>query len=61
MKLLSGLIFLPQILATGTALMQELLQTKCKALINKPGIQLIVTHDFMDNKTMLDFLAQNTH
>jgi hypothetical protein len=33
---------------------------KCKSLITKPGVQLIVTHDFMDNKTMLDFLAQNT-
>lgn len=33
---------------------------KCKALIIKPGVQLIVTHDFMDNKTMLDFLAKNT-
>lgn len=34
--------------------------TKCKDLISKPGITLIVTHDFMDNKTMLHFLAQNT-
>jgi SAM-dependent methyltransferase len=33
---------------------------KCKTLINKPGIELIVTHDFMDNENMLDFLAQNT-
>jgi SAM-dependent methyltransferase len=33
---------------------------KCKALIIKPGIRLIVTHDFIDDKTMLDFLAQNT-
>jgi hypothetical protein len=33
---------------------------RCKALINKPGIQLSVTHDYMDNKKMLDFLAQNT-
>ena len=33
---------------------------KCKALIVKPGVQLIVTHDFLDNKAMLDFLAQNT-
>ena len=33
---------------------------KCKALIIKPGIQLIVTHDFLDNKAMLDFLAKNT-
>jgi hypothetical protein len=33
---------------------------KCKAQISKPGIQLIVTHDFLDNKAMLDFLAQNT-
>jgi hypothetical protein len=33
---------------------------KCKAQINKPGIQLIVTHDFLEKKAMLDFLAQNT-
>lgn len=33
---------------------------KCKSLIIKPGIQLIVTHDFLDNKDMLDFLAKNT-
>jgi SAM-dependent methyltransferase len=33
---------------------------KCKSLITKPGVQLIVTHEFMDNKAMLDFLAQNT-
>ncbi len=34
--------------------------TKCKDLISKPGVTLIVTHDFMDNKSMLEFLAQNT-
>ena len=33
---------------------------KCKSLIIKPGIQITVTHDYMDNKAMLDFLAQNT-
>jgi hypothetical protein len=33
---------------------------KCKAQITKPGIHLIVTHVFFDNKAMLDFLAQNT-
>ena len=33
---------------------------KCKELISRPGIELIVTHDFMDKKAMLDFLAQNT-
>jgi SAM-dependent methyltransferase len=33
---------------------------QCKALIMKPGIRLQVTHDFMDRKTILDFLAQNT-
>jgi len=38
----------------------HIISEKCKALITKAGIQLIVTHDFLDNKTMLDFLAQNT-
>jgi SAM-dependent methyltransferase len=33
---------------------------KCKASITKPGIELIVTHDYLNNKAMLDFLAQNT-
>ncbi|MDD8018423.1 MAG: hypothetical protein PHP42_08620 [Bacteroidota bacterium] len=32
----------------------------CKNLIEKPGIELIVTHDFMDNNAMLEFLAKNT-
>jgi hypothetical protein len=32
----------------------------CKAMIVKPGIKLIITHDFFDNKSMLDFLAKNT-
>ncbi len=36
------------------------LAEKCKALIVKPGVQLIITHDFLDAKTMLDFLAKNT-
>lgn len=33
---------------------------KCKALIFKSGIKLSVTHDFLGNNAMLDFLAQNT-
>jgi SAM-dependent methyltransferase len=33
---------------------------KCKALIVKPGVQIVLTHDFLDAKTMLDFLAKNT-
>jgi SAM-dependent methyltransferase len=33
---------------------------RCKDIIHKKGIQLIVTHDFQDKNTMLDFLAQNT-
>ena len=39
---------------------ERIISEKCKALITKPGIQLIVTHDFLDNKDMLDFLAKNT-
>lgn len=38
----------------------RIISEKCKSLITKAGIQLIVTHDFLDNKTMLDYLAQNT-
>lgn len=33
---------------------------KCKALIVKPGIQLVITHDYLDHNALLDFLAQNT-
>ena len=33
---------------------------QCKAPVVKEGIRLIITHDFLDNKAMLDFLAQNT-
>ena len=32
----------------------------CKALINKKGIKLELTHDFLDDKEMLNFLAQNS-
>jgi SAM-dependent methyltransferase len=32
----------------------------CRALISKPGIKLEVTHDFLDDEALLDFLAQNT-
>jgi len=33
---------------------------KCKDLIKKPGITLTITHDFMNHKALLNFLAQNT-
>lgn len=33
---------------------------ECKALITKAHVQLIVTHDFLDNKAISDFLAKNT-
>jgi SAM-dependent methyltransferase len=33
---------------------------KCKGLISKPGIRLNITHDYLDNNALLDFLAQNT-
>lgn len=33
---------------------------RCKRLIVKPGIKLSVTHDFLSNDQLLDFLAQNT-
>jgi hypothetical protein len=38
----------------------KIISEKCKALITKAGIQLIITHDFLDNKALLDFLAKNT-
>ncbi|MEX6687369.1 hypothetical protein QTN47_07680 [Danxiaibacter flavus] len=33
---------------------------KCKAIITKPGIKLVVTHDFLSQAGILDFLAQNS-
>ena len=32
----------------------------CKSFIKKPGIQLQVSHDFLNKNSLLDFLAQNT-
>lgn len=32
----------------------------CKVLITKQGIELIITHDFLDKEQVLDFLAKNT-
>ncbi len=32
----------------------------CKQLIHKPGIQLKITHDFLSQQEVLDFLAGNT-
>ncbi|MBK8610796.1 MAG: methyltransferase domain-containing protein [Chitinophagaceae bacterium] len=36
------------------------IEDSCKAMLTKPGIDLVITHQFQDEKTMLDFLAQNT-
>ncbi len=33
---------------------------QCKALITKPDIDITITHDFLDKKQLLDFLAQNS-
>lgn len=38
----------------------KLIADNCKSLVKKPGIQLKITHDFLDKNTLLDFLAQNT-
>ncbi|MFM9910178.1 MAG: hypothetical protein ACKVOW_12550, partial [Chitinophagaceae bacterium] len=38
----------------------RLIAEKCKELLKKPGIELVITHDFLEKKSMLDFLAQNT-
>jgi len=38
----------------------RLIAEKCKANITKPGINLIITHEYMDDKELLDFLSQNT-
>lgn len=33
---------------------------ECRASIHKPGIRLVVTHDFLTNEQVLDFLAGNS-
>lgn len=38
----------------------RIIAANCKALIQKPGIQLQVTHDFLDDGEILHFLAQNS-
>lgn len=43
-----------------TGVNARIIAETCKALVVKPGIQLVVTHDYLDNKAILDFLAQNT-
>lgn len=32
----------------------------CREIIRKPGIKLSISHDYLDNDGLLDFLAQNT-
>ena len=38
----------------------RMIAENCRALLTKPGIRLIVTHDYMDDTRLLDYLAQNT-
>jgi hypothetical protein len=33
---------------------------RCRKLVEKPGISLSISHDFLDRTALLDFLAQNT-
>ncbi len=33
---------------------------RCKEIIIKPNINIIISHDFLDQKQLLDFLAQNS-
>lgn len=40
------------------SMLQEMV-IRCIKLNTNPGIQLNITHDLFDNKTMLDFLARN--
>ena len=36
------------------------IEANCRRLIRKPGISLNVTHDFLEDSAMLDFLAHNS-
>jgi SAM-dependent methyltransferase len=33
---------------------------RCRSLVRKPGISLSISHDYLDQPALLDFLAQNT-
>ena len=33
---------------------------KCRSILIKPKIKLVITYDYLDKETLLDFLAQNT-
>jgi len=33
---------------------------RCRSLVKKPGISLSISHEFLDQPALLDFLAQNT-
>lgn len=41
---------------------QNIIDTRaqCEKEINKPGIQLVFSHEFLDNKNLVEFLSQNT-
>ena len=36
------------------------IRRRCEGLITKPGVQLTLSHDFLDQAALLDFLAGNT-
>lgn len=44
--------------ADGT--MAKAIADECRQMITKAGIELIITHDFLEEQELLDFLAQNT-
>jgi hypothetical protein len=33
---------------------------RCRGVVSKPGIELVITHDFLSKQQLLDFLAGNT-
>ncbi|HTX19073.1 MAG TPA: hypothetical protein VMG34_10475 [Bacteroidota bacterium] len=33
---------------------------QCRSLVKKPGVRLVVDHDFMEDRQLLEFLSQNT-
>lgn len=38
----------------------DLVLASCKAAVTKPGIELIITHDFFDDRSLMEFLAGNS-
>lgn len=40
--------------------MAKAIADDCRSVLRKPGVELVITHDFLEEPELLDFLAKNT-